>query len=193
VLEIGPFSDCFYHSGSKKTRNCPDQFGFLPNCSLNQVREYWSPKLVCGMPNMPFHTAHHLGVSDFAYHTNSASSCEKCAMLGPETRFLPNHLLNFNEIENRRTPKDAPCHAAYWIYEKLKLSDQYSWTWLDSSLKRSSIFDGERPLPCRPIKPARSKTGTVTNTTHRWCMVHHLSVDHAVVDLLKSIRKPVKQ
>jgi len=68
---------------------------------------------------MQFHTTHFLGVSDFAYHKNSASSFEKGAILGPKTRFLPNRLLNFNDIENRRQPKDALCQAAYLIYQML--------------------------------------------------------------------------
>ena len=40
------------------------------------------------------------------------------------------------------------------------------WPYSDGSLKKSSIFDGVRPLPRRPIIPAGSKTGTVANTTY---------------------------
>jgi len=36
---------------------------------------------------------------------------------------------------------------------------------LDSSFKKSSIFDVVRPLPLRPILPTRSKSGTVANTS----------------------------
>jgi hypothetical protein len=34
-------------------------------------------------------------------------------------------------------------------------------------LEKISIIDRVRPLPCRPMKPARSKTGTFTNTTYK--------------------------
>jgi len=71
------------------------------------------------MSNLQFHTVHLLVVFDFAYLKNSARVFEKGAILGPKMRFLPNCLLNFHDIENRRTPKDAPCKAAYLIYQML--------------------------------------------------------------------------
>jgi len=74
---------------------------------------------VFGKSNMQFHTVHLLAVSDFAYLNNSASGFEKGAILGPKMRFLPNRLLNFHDIDNRRTSKDAPCTAAYLIYQML--------------------------------------------------------------------------
>jgi len=36
-----------------------------------------------------------------------------------------------------------------------------------SSLKKLSIIDGVKPLPFRPIKPARSKTETFANTSYK--------------------------
>jgi len=71
------------------------------------------------MSNIQFYTVHLLVVSDSAYLKNSASGIENGAILGPKMRFLPNRLLNFHDIDNRSTPKDAPCKAAYLIYQML--------------------------------------------------------------------------
>ena len=83
-----------------------------------------------GMSNMQFHMVHLLVVSDFAYLRNLASGFEKGAILGPKMRFLHNSLLNFHDIVNRRTPKEAPCKAAYLIYQMLNLlTDIHGLNW----------------------------------------------------------------
>jgi len=40
-------------------------------------------------------------------------------MFGPKTRFLGYRLLKFEDIQNRKTPKDAPYEATYFIYQTL--------------------------------------------------------------------------
>jgi hypothetical protein len=40
-------------------------------------------------------------------------------MFGPKTMFLRHRLLSFEDIENWRRPKDAPCQAAYFTYQAL--------------------------------------------------------------------------
>jgi len=119
VLGMVQFSDRCYCRGSKKTRTQPVQSGFVPNGSFNSVLEYSSDKLVFGTWNMELQTAHPLGVSDFWYLQNTASCCEIIVIFGRKTRFLGYRLLRFNDIENWRQPKDAPCWPAYFTYQTL--------------------------------------------------------------------------
>jgi len=51
-------------------------------------------------------------VSDFRYLQISASGYQNTVILRPETMFLHHSLPGFEDIENRRPPKDAPCKAA---------------------------------------------------------------------------------
>jgi hypothetical protein len=55
--------------------------------------------------------AHLLVVSDFRYLQNSASGFENRVIFRTKTMFLHNHLPSFEDMENRRSPKGAPCRA----------------------------------------------------------------------------------
>jgi len=68
---------------------------------------------------MQLWTAHLLVVSNFRYLQNSASCFEIIAIFGPKTSFLGYRLLRFEDIQNLRLPKDAPCGATYFIYQTL--------------------------------------------------------------------------
>jgi len=56
--------------------------------------------------------AHLLVVSDFRYIQISASSFDNTVILRPKTMFLHQSLPSFEDIDNWRPPKDAPCKAA---------------------------------------------------------------------------------
>jgi len=119
VLAMVPFSDRFYYSSSKKTRTKPVRSGFVPNGFFNLVLEYSCDNLVFGTWNMELLMAHRLVVSAFWYLQNSGSGFEIIVILGRKTRFLGYCLERFNDIGNRRRPKDAPCWAAYFTYQTL--------------------------------------------------------------------------
>jgi len=63
--------------------------------------------------------AHLLAVSNVQYLQNSASGFKNTVIFGPKTMFLGHHLLSFEDIKNRRWPKDAPRKAAYFTYQAL--------------------------------------------------------------------------
>jgi len=55
---------------------------------------------------------HGLVVSNYRYLQNSASDGAKTWFLGEKSLYFQSCLLSFEDIENRRPPKDAPCKAA---------------------------------------------------------------------------------
>jgi hypothetical protein len=61
---------------------------------------------------MQLSMAHLLVVSDIRYHQNSAGSFENTEIFRPKTMFLYHQLLSFEDIENRRQPKDVPWKPA---------------------------------------------------------------------------------
>jgi len=56
--------------------------------------------------------AHLLVISNFQYLQNSASDDATTWFLGEKCLYFQSRLLSFEDIENRRQPKDAPCKAA---------------------------------------------------------------------------------
>jgi hypothetical protein len=52
-----------------------------------------------------------LVVSSLLYLQNSASDGAKTSFLGEKSLYFQSRLLSFEDIENRRLPKDAPCKA----------------------------------------------------------------------------------
>jgi len=119
VLAMVLFLACFYYGGSKKTRPEPVWSGFVPNGFLYEVLEYWSDDVVFCIWNIELQTAHLLAVCDCWYLQYSASCIEIMVIYGRKTRSLGYRLLRFNNIENRRRPKDAPRWAAYFTYQTL--------------------------------------------------------------------------
>jgi hypothetical protein len=78
--------------------------------------------------------------------------------------FLGYGVLWFEDIENRRFWKDAPCRATYFTYQTLNTRINICGLTVMVSLKHRRFLDGVRPWPRRPIKPAGSKTGTIAKT-----------------------------
>jgi len=64
-------------------------------------------------------TAHLLVVSNVRYLQNSASNGAKTSFLGEKSLYFQSRLLSFEDIKNRRPPKDAPHRAAYFTYQAL--------------------------------------------------------------------------
>ena len=64
-------------------------------------------------------TAHLLAVSDFRYLQISASGGSKSSFLPQKWSYSQRSLLSFKDIKNRKPPKDAPCAAAYFMYQTL--------------------------------------------------------------------------
>jgi hypothetical protein len=60
---------------------------------------------------MQLRMAQRLLVSNLRYLQNSASDGAKTSFLGEKSLYVQSHLLSFDDIENRRLPKDAPCKA----------------------------------------------------------------------------------
>jgi len=73
-------------------------------------------------------------------------------------------LAEISRYQKSETAKRCTVQSCIFYIPNTELSNQYLWPQSNGSLKKSSIFDGVRPLPRRPIKPAGSKTGTVANT-----------------------------
>jgi hypothetical protein len=86
--------------------------GIVQNGSFNSALEYLSNNLVFVTWNMELLMPHPLALSDFWYLQNSVSCFEIIVIFGRKTRFLACRLLRFQDIENRRQPKDAPRWAA---------------------------------------------------------------------------------
>jgi hypothetical protein len=63
--------------------------------------------------------AHLLVVSNVQYLSNSASGFEYTVIFGLKKMFLRNCFLSFEDINNRRPPKDAACKAAYFTHQVL--------------------------------------------------------------------------
>jgi hypothetical protein len=63
--------------------------------------------------------AHLLVVSNVGYLETSASSYKNRVILGLETMFLSDFLLNFDDIENRRRLNDAPWKAPTFTHQAL--------------------------------------------------------------------------
>jgi len=61
---------------------------------------------------MQLSMAHHLVVSNFQYLQNVASDGAKTWFLGEKSLYFQSRLLSFEDIENRRPPRDALCKAA---------------------------------------------------------------------------------
>ena len=119
MLATVPFLDYFYYSCSKKTQNHPVWSRFVANGSVNYIHEKSSENLALGIYNMQLQTVQLLAISDFRYLQNSTCYVEIIVIFGPKTRFLSYHLRRFDDIENRRQPKDAPCEVAYFTYQTL--------------------------------------------------------------------------
>jgi len=119
VLATVPFSDRFYSSGSKKTQTKPVWSRFVPNGSFKSVLEYSSDNSVFGTWNTELQMAHLLAVFNFWYLQNSASGFEIIVILNRKTRFFGYRLQRFQDIDNRRRPKDAPCWAADFTFQTL--------------------------------------------------------------------------
>jgi hypothetical protein len=56
--------------------------------------------------------AHLLVVSHFPYLQNSTSDTAKTWLLAEKSLYFQSRLLSFEDMENRRLPKGAPCTAA---------------------------------------------------------------------------------
>jgi len=82
------------------------------------------------MWNMQHCMAHLLAVSNVEYLQNSASGFKNTDIFGPKTMFLGHLLLGFEDIKNRRRPKDAPRNAAHFTYQALIFQiniDRHNW------------------------------------------------------------------
>ena len=119
VLATVSFLDCFDYSGCKKTRNRHVRLQFLPNSSVNKVHQYWLENLKLGIWNIQHCIAPLLVVSNVRYLWNLASNFENRVIIGPKTMFFRHCLLSFDDIDNWRPPKDAPCKATYFPYQAL--------------------------------------------------------------------------
>ena len=73
------------------------------------------------MWNMQLFQTHLLVVSDCWYIQNSASGGAKMSFLNQQWLYFPSRLLSFKDIKYWRPQKDAPCKAAYFIYQALNL------------------------------------------------------------------------
>jgi uncharacterized protein (DUF2461 family) len=56
--------------------------------------------------------AHLLAVSDFSYLQNLASDGAKTWFFDEKSLYFQSRMLSFEDMENWRQPKDAPCRAA---------------------------------------------------------------------------------